>query len=224
MARHIKNAQFQGILTLGTEFKISQLADDTALFLRNKHEVIKAIDSITKFSEVSGLRMNLNKSALLSLKECDLSVISGIPVKNTITYLGVIIDKNEKRRCNLNFDPIVEKIRKRFNIWLMRDLSLNGRVLLSKAEGISRAVYLSSSMGMPASVYKKLDKILFNFIWRNRSHYLRKDILCNLRKDGGLEVLTFETLSNSFLVRWLSNLIKEAESIWNTFPKQIWED
>lgn len=78
MARHIKNAQFQGILTLGTEFKISQLADDTALFLRNKHEVIKAIDSITKFSEVSGLRMNLNKSALLSLKECDLSDISGI--------------------------------------------------------------------------------------------------------------------------------------------------
>uniref|UniRef100_A0A8C1Z089 Reverse transcriptase domain-containing protein n=1 Tax=Cyprinus carpio TaxID=7962 RepID=A0A8C1Z089_CYPCA len=223
MARHIKNAQFQGILTLGTEFKISQLADDTALFLRNKHEVIKAIDSITKFSEVSGLRMNLNKSALLSLKECDLSVISGIPVKNTITYLGVIIDKNEKRRCNLNFDPIVEKIRKRFNIWLMRDLSLNGRVLLSKAEGISRAVYLSLSMGMPASVYKKLDKILFNFIWRNRSHYLRKDILCNLRKDGGLEVLTFETLSSSFLVRWLSNLIKEAESIWNTFPKQIFD-
>lgn len=105
----------------------------------------------------------------------------------------------------------------------MRDLSLNGRVLLSKAEGISRAVYLSLSMGMPASVYKKLDKILFNFIWRNRSHYLRKDILCNLRKDGGLEVLTFETLSNSFLVRWLSNLIKEAECIWNTFPKQIFD-
>jgi len=41
--------------------------------------------------------------------------------------------------------------------------------------------------------------ILFNLIWRNRSHYLRKDILRNLRKDGGLEVLTFETLIHFWL-------------------------
>ena len=74
---------------------------------------------------------------------------------------------------------------------------------------------------MAVVIYKKLDRTLFNFIWRNRSHYLKKDILCNLRKDGGLDVLSFETLDNTFKVKWLTNLIKEKDNIWNTLPKHI---
>lgn len=61
---------------------------------------------------MSGLKMNLNKSILFPLKECDESEMNGIPVKNTVTYLGVVIDKNEKLGSNLNFDPIVEQITK----------------------------------------------------------------------------------------------------------------
>ncbi len=62
-------------------------------------------------------------------------------------------------------------------MWLMRDLSLNSRVLLSKAEGISRSVYVSLSLAMPTEIYQKRDKILLNFIWKNKCHYLRRDIL-----------------------------------------------
>lgn len=100
---------------------------------------------------------------------------------------------------------------------------MNGRVRLSKAKGISRAVYVSLSLEMPAAVYTKLDKILLNFIWRKRAHYLKKDILYNLRRDGDLEVLNFETLNNTFKVKWLIKLVKEKDNIWNTFPKYIFK-
>lgn len=221
MSLHIKKSSFKGITAVDREFKLSQLADDTAIFLANKYEVPKVVKCIETFSKVSGLKMNLSKSVLLPLRECNMSSINNIPVKSTFTYLGIVIDKNEKSRNNLNFDPIVEQITKKFNMWLMRDLSLNGRVLLSKAEGISRAVYVSLALGMPTTVFKKLDKTLFNFIWRNKCHYLKKEVLCNTRQNGGLEVLCFETVNNTFKIKWLTKLIQEEDNIWNAFPKFI---
>lgn len=63
--------------------------------------------------------------------------MKGIPVKNTVTYLGIVIDKNDddNEQCQSNFKPIIDQIRKKFNLWLLRDLSMNGRVLFSKAGG-----------------------------------------------------------------------------------------
>ena len=170
---HIKKYQFLWIKALDREFKLSQLADDTAIFIRNKHEVNKVVRCIEEFSAVSGLRMNLIKSALFPIKECNLSELDNIPVKNSITYSGVVIDKNEKNRYSLNYNTIIQQVSKKLNMWLMRDLSLNGRVLLSKTEGISRLVYVSLSLAMPPIICKKLDQILFNFIWRNKCHYLK---------------------------------------------------
>ncbi len=41
--------------------------------------------------------MNLDKSVLFPLKDCSSSEIENIPVKHKLTYLGVIICKNEKK-------------------------------------------------------------------------------------------------------------------------------
>ncbi len=224
MAAHIKKNTFRGINALNKEFKLAQLADDTTIFLRDRYEISKAIECIDEFSQVSGLKMNLNKSVLLPIKGNDLSELNGIPVKNTVTYLGVHIDKNETNRCSLNFDPIIQQITKRFNMWLMRDLSLSGRVLLAKAEGISRSVYVSLSLEMPPAIYKKLDKTVFNFIWKNKCHYIKKQILCNPKSKGGMDVLSFETLNNTFKVQWLANLIKGRDCIWNIFPNYVFNE
>lgn len=61
----IRMTHFQGINAFLREFKISQLADDTAIFINNQTEVRTVIDCIKEFSEVSGLRMNVGKSVLL---------------------------------------------------------------------------------------------------------------------------------------------------------------
>lgn len=64
---------------------------------------------------------------------------------------------------------------------------------------------MSLSLEIPAVIYKdigwmdkEIDKTLFSFIL---SHYVKKDILCNLRRDGGFEALSFETLNNTFKIK-----------------------
>lgn len=77
----------------------------------------------------------------MAVKKCELPSICNIPIKESGSYLGIVITKTQKDRCDLKFLPIIEKARKKLNQWLQRDLSLKGRTLLSKAEGISRLIY-----------------------------------------------------------------------------------
>lgn len=111
----------------------------------------------------SGLSLNLNKCELLPVKACLMASIHGIPVKNSVTYLGIQITKNEQSRSSINFTPIIEKKQKILNHWLQRDLSLRGRVLLSKAEGISRLTYAAQSLHVDNTTCKSINKILHNF-------------------------------------------------------------
>ncbi len=110
----------------------------------------------SKFFE--GKIKRINNADLFS--QLPLLYLSRVPiVEDTVC-------KDEKMRSDLNFDPIIRKTNNRFNMWLQRDLSLQGRVLLSKREGISRSGYVCLSLDLPSKVVKTLDKLLFDFIWK----------------------------------------------------------
>ena len=115
----------------------------------------------------------------------------------------------------------MKKAESRFNQWLQRDLSLRGRVLLSKAEGISRLIYAASSLALDSKTIKKIDQMLFNFLWKNRIHYIRKSVVINSRKNGGLDFLDFGSLNNVFKINWLKSFFKNDSSLWNFIPKFV---
>ncbi len=142
--------------------------------------------------------------------------------------LFAISSINSRKYCYFNivrihcyFEPIIEKTKKN-NLWLMRDISIFGRELLSKAEGISRSVYTSLSLDVPPKIIKDLDQILYNFIWRKIIHYLKKEVICNPKEQRKLEVLDY-TLNDTFKIKWLIEFMKNKESPWNAFPNDIFK-
>uniref|UniRef100_A0A3P9LWP5 Reverse transcriptase domain-containing protein n=1 Tax=Oryzias latipes TaxID=8090 RepID=A0A3P9LWP5_ORYLA len=217
----IKLSSLKGISIADHTVTISQLADDTTLFLKDHSQVPLAINLINNFSAASGLCLNIKKCELFALKHCDVLSICNIPVKESITYLGITFSKDKKARCQLNFDPIINKTQTKLNQWLQRDLSLRGRVLLTKAEGISRLTYAALSLNVDKKVLKTIDKMLFNFIWRNKNHYIKKTVVMNTYDKGGLNFLDFCTLNNTFKINWLRHFIKNPTSIWNFIPNYI---
>ena len=44
-----------------------------------------------------------------------------------------------------------------------------------------------------------------------QSSLLKKDVLCNNKSNGGLDVLSYETLNNTFKVDWIFRLIQERK-------------
>ncbi len=122
----------KGITVDDTEVVISQLADDTVLFLKDASQVAVALETFEPFSKASGLRLNINKCKLLPVGNCLESLICNITASESVNYLGIKIIKDDKIRHPSNFFSIIEKTRKVLNHWLQRDLSLKGSVLLTK--------------------------------------------------------------------------------------------
>ena len=221
LSTHIKNSSLKGIFIADREIIISQLADDTTLFLKNASQVPIAIHTIDLFSAASGLRLNLKKCDLFPLKNCDESLVYNISVKNKVTYLGITIVKSQTDRCSENFDLIIDKTRKKLNQWLQRDLSLKGRILLTKAEGLSRLTYAAIPLSVDKQICSAIDKLLFNFIWKNKTHYVKKSVIMNTYDSGGLNFLDFTTLNNTFKINWIKQFLHNPASIWNFIPKFV---
>ncbi len=218
LSTFVCESSIRGIRIADREIFMSQLADDTTLFLRDASQIPIAINYIKLFSKASGLNLNIGKCELMSIKDCIAPTIFNIPVKSEMTYLGIVITKNQDKRCTLNFDPVIIKAQRRFNAWLQRDLTLRGRVLLAKAEGISRLTYAALSLYVNNKVCKSVDKILFNFVWKNKIHYVKKSVIMNTYEYGGLNFLDFSSLNNTFKINWIRQFLCNPNSIWNFIP------
>lgn len=219
----LKSKEFDGICVFNREIRVTQLADDTVLFLKNKYQIKHAFELINKFSEASGLCLNISKCEILPIHNIPDKIINDIPVKNSVKYLGIQIDGNESSRQELNFMPKIKKNKMIFNMWLQRDLSIIGRVLLTKAEGVSRLVYPALSLPVHESTCKEINQMFTHFIWKNKQHYLKKEIICNKISRGGLEMLDFNLMNNSFKVKWIKKYLENPESIWFCIPHNIFK-
>lgn len=205
-ASYVSNSGLRGISIADKQILISQLADDTTLFLHDATQVPLALEYIQQFSKASGLVLNRSKCELMSIKECNLSHICNIQIKDQVSYLGVIITINELDRCSVNFNPLIESTQKKLYIWLQRDLSLKGRILLAKAEGLSRLTYAALSLSVDTAVLKKIDTMLLNFVWKFKTHFVRKSVLMNTIEKGGLNFLDFTTLNHTFKINSIKKL------------------
>ncbi len=74
------------------------------------------------------------------------------------------------------------------------------------------------SMEVPKNIVTNLDKIIYDFIWKRKTHYLRKYILNNSKEFGGLEVLHFTDLNKVFKIKWIIEYIKNKDTVWHIFP------
>uniref|UniRef100_A0A3P9J195 Reverse transcriptase domain-containing protein n=1 Tax=Oryzias latipes TaxID=8090 RepID=A0A3P9J195_ORYLA len=222
LAIYIKNcSEIKKLNVLGTEIIISQLADDTTLFLKDEHQIKAAIEKVKHFSKASGLNLNLKKCELLAIHDTPLKEINHIPIKSEIKYLGIYINKDQKIGQSRNVGEKLDECKTRLNMWLQRDISLLGRIYLTKMEGLSRCIYPSYSNAIPNKMIKSINQMTFNFIWRNKPHYMRKNYMVKEFKDGGLKVIDFDSLNGTLKINWLKSWIKHNQSFWFCIPNHL---
>ncbi len=67
-----KNSNFDKLNVFGRQIVLSQLADDTVIFLRDQYQIDKVIQFICLFSKASGLYLNINKCDLIAIHNSEL--------------------------------------------------------------------------------------------------------------------------------------------------------
>lgn len=218
---HLKASPVQGIKIADRQVILSQLADHTTLFLRDPAQVSLAINVINVFSRAPGLYLNIKKLELFSVKQSPLTSINGIPVKDKVTYLGIIVSKDMESRFVDHFSPIMDIHKMKQNIWLHRDLFLRGRTLISKAEGLSRFSYSAQSLYVDAQTSKTIDQSLLHFLWKNKKQYIRKSVVVNSCERCGLNFISFTTLNYTFKINWIKRYLKNPTALWNFIPNLV---
>lgn len=111
----IKSSNIEGLQIMDQNLIISQLADDTTLFLKNKDQIPLGIQTIELFSKASGLCLNLDKCELMSIHNCSYPSSYNIPVKTETRYLGMWITKNSSSSEKHNVQNNIDKCKKILN-------------------------------------------------------------------------------------------------------------
>ena len=196
------------------EIKLAQLADDMTIFVQDIKSGEKAIKVIEKFSTVSGINLNKNKTKAMWLGEiCPVETIGNINWSDTfVKSLGIYFSKNKVLSKELNWSQDrFTKIKQILDSWKQRNLTYKGKIIILKSLVISKLTYTAQIVPCPHEWVNQYDKLFQKFLWGNRAK-VKKENMINSIQDGGLNMIDIHTQFMSLNVKWLLSFLSSKES------------
>lgn len=212
MAIYIRaSPDIKGISFQGSEIKLSQYADDSTYFLSDVRDIDPLLEFLDSFSRWSGLKINRSKSSLLPATYPSTlgPTLRHIPVTSEAKILGLwfLCDDTLQNRYLKNFKPILQQIKRTCSSWLLRDLSLKGKVTVVNSLLISLIQFPSSVTYTPPQVYDEYRRLITNFIWNGKKPKVAYNTLVLPTSEGGLGLMDLSTRVKVSSIQWIRRLI-----------------
>lgn len=211
-----EDKEIKGIYINDQETKLVQHADDTTSLLKNKDSVNKLLNKIKLFTKISGLKLNEIKTELMwlgTLKDSR-EKIGEVEPKKTVKVLGITMGHNEQEIISANLEQKLKEISTTFNLWKMRNLTISGRILLAKVYGLSKINYIASLFQIPKTYVKRIEKILFDFIWKGKNDKVKRKLLVKEYSEGGQRMIDIETMIEKYNIKWIQQFLAPNPSNW----------
>ena len=125
--------------------------------------------------------------------------------------LGIWISKNFEEMIKTNFEERISKLKNLLNIWAQRNLTLKGKITILKAKALHLITYISTFIYVPKHIIKSIDKILYDFIWKNK-HHVKKTTFIGSPSHGGLKMLNTKLVIKSNKLNFLKRIIDKAKN------------
>ena len=211
-----KTPEVKGFTMNNKEKKISQFADDTSCILTDCESVNMVIDLAKTFQKFSGLKLNKEKSEIMWFGAWKLRTdsINDMSAPNqSINLLGTQIGHDHKKCYEINFKDKVNKINNNLTQWKQRNLSLIGRILIAKSQGISNLVYTMSTQYTDPKWLSEPHRCLRNFIWNDRPSKVKHNTLAASYTQGGLKAPDIFLFNKAIKLAWVGRILSKDN--WN---------
>ena len=215
-----ENNNIKGLKLRNEISLISQFADDTALSLDGSEQsFVEAIHTLNIFADISGLKINIEKTQIVWLGNQRGRGLRYMRDKNfiwdpgTFRYLGIIFSVQVGDIVRLNYDSKLEEIKKTLKIWQKRQLTPFGKITIIKTLGISKLTYLFSNIPDPSVGFlKELEKIFFDFLWSEKYSKLNRKCTYKPTLEGGLNMLNVYSFLSAMKINWVKRMLREDSS------------
>ena len=197
--------------------KLSIYADDMTVAVTDLKSAKRALEVFKDFAYNSGLKINMEKTEGMWLGKQKNNIIEPLGIlwpKTPIKALGIFHSYNEKACEKANFDDKIDQLIKQLHWWKARMLSLTGKVLIVKALGISKFALISSLLHVPEDRIKKINTIIFNFIWNGKTDKVKRKIIIQKHEYGGIRMVDFKNYVNASKCKWIQRYLSGPSASW----------
>jgi hypothetical protein len=203
------------------------MADDTTLFLNNKDDIIKSLNTFNWFESFSGLKLNLQKTKALKIGNGNVDENIPVTLVDRIKILGIYFESDKMaREIEENWSHRMDHMKHLIKEWSKRDLSIQGKVVVIKTFLISQFVYVMQSVGLPIPILRNINTHLYKFIWQkknsNRKAFekVKRKIMEAGYEEGGLSMTNMIDLQTYFNLQWAGRLFEATNrQNWSAIPK-----
>jgi hypothetical protein len=188
-------------------------------FLKDMEGIKEAMKTLEDFGDLTGLHINKQKSEVMGMgcwtNNIELEDI-GLKVVDAMKVTGIIICQDPDRQSKLNFEPIIDKTTKMLNAWKGRNLSIFGKVVAVKAHALSYMQFASSVIAVPDWVIKKMNKIIYSFVWGGPDKIKRVNAALKV-EEGGINLPMLKDIITAAQVQWIKRKCKFPHRTWTVF-------
>lgn len=217
--KNIKGIKLPG--RSGEEAKISQLADDTTLFVNDCESLLNALDEIKRFGTAAGMKLNFKKTVGIWLgkwKERTDKVGEISWTSDLVKALGVYYGHDVKKRLKKNWEDKIAEVNKSLLLWCKRDLTLPGRILIVKTFAVPKLNFLANVIHCPEQFIKEINKLLFSFIWNGKRDKIKRCTMIADKLEGGLKMVDFRLKDYALKVMMLKRILDPGNDKWKAIP------
>ena len=218
------NPDIEGLKLFSHTFLYSACVDDTTFFLRNEKSATEVIKTFDKFSLFSGLKINNAKCEIagIGVKKGVKMALCGMDcidlTEDVIKILGIYFSYNKKLEQEKNFLNHIVKIQNILKLWKLRNLTIEGRIVVFKSLAISKLIHLALVTEIPTSTINLLTKIQMEFIWKGKNLKIKNSTLCNDYEYGRLRNIDIFIKVVSLQCFWIKRLFNNNFHQWKVVP------
>ena len=193
--------------------KLFQHADDCTIVTTNTADYDFLISEFNNFGEVSGAKVNENKTEVLKIGNIDLERYEQIKqqTKKKVRILGVWFGQD---KVKTNWEPILAKIKREYEKWKDRYLNFKEKVIIINTYFISKILYVARIVPPTEKYIKAINKYIYSFVWNSNFEFLQRNTLRKKYADGGQQVPDIGKKIEALLLHRITQIIKGNRSTW----------
>ena len=153
--------------------------------------LVNLFNVISTYERGTGAKLNRSKTEAMWLGAWKSRVDEplGLTWVKKMKILGVVFGTIPVEQDN--WQPKINKLDKLVNLWKARSLSFVGKSVIINVLGLSKLFYLAKILVLPAWVPRRVNQIIWPFLWGCKMETVSRNTCFCAPLDGGLNIINF---------------------------------